>query len=408
MRPKMIGLIVRKEILSTFRDRRAIVSNLLIPLLLMPVVMMGLPLLMGGIFASQATSDTEIAVQGSENLPESLSAFLSASNLSLVETEDVLAAVRSSDYGAGMVVPDDFTSQLDADAQPELQIFSRPSSMGSDLDASKVTAAVAGWQQTLVQERLSAAGIDPQVLTPVTISRVDASTDQQRSAGMLGWIIPFFIAIWSLAGGQMTAIDATAGEKERGTMESLLVAPIRRSEVVVGKWLATSTFGLLAATAAIVGYLIGSGIMTSVIAPRLGEGSEEVLTMMGGSMAVTPGVIVELLISSALLAGLIGALLIAIAMFARSFKEAQSYVAPLSFLLILPAVGLQFRDFLDVGAWINAVPILGSLLTMYDTVTGASNATGLLYSWVGTGVAVVLLLLFAYRNFKREGVIFRS
>src|SRR5690606_39668933 len=117
--------------------------------------------------------------------------------------------------------------------------------------------------------------LDPAILEPVTIQTVDASTSRERSSGQLSWLIPFFIAIWTLAGGQMTAIDATAGEKERGTLESLLVAPVRRSEVVVGKWLATMTFGLTAALAAIAGYLVGGMVMRNAFLPRMGaEGGE--------------------------------------------------------------------------------------------------------------------------------------
>src|SRR5690606_10585200 len=125
--------------------------------------------------------------------------------------------------------------------------------MRSELNVGKVQQAVAGYQQSLVAERLGRAGLDPSILQPVTVAMVDASSAAERSSGQLSWLIPFFIAIWPLTGGQMTAIDATAGEKERGTLEVLLVAPVRRSEVVVGKFIATLTFGLTAAIMAIVG-----------------------------------------------------------------------------------------------------------------------------------------------------------
>ncbi|MEI2421595.1 ABC transporter permease subunit, partial [Arthrospira platensis SPKY2] len=99
--------------------------------------------------------------------------------------------------------------------------------------------------------------VDPGVLEPITVVARDASTEAERSSGQLAWLIPFFIAIWTLTGGQMTAIDATAGEKERGTLEVLLVAPVRRAEVVFGKFLAVVLFGLSAAVMAIVGFILG-------------------------------------------------------------------------------------------------------------------------------------------------------
>jgi sodium transport system permease protein len=225
---------------------------------------------------------------------------------------------------------------------------------------------------------------------------------------MLGWLIPFFIAIWALAGGQMTAIDATAGEKERGTLESLLVAPVRRSEVVIGKWLATVVFGLTATLMAIGGYLLGSLLTRVLVLPRLGDEGGEMAGMLGGVLNISLLGTLELLVSAVLLAGLISALLISIALFARSFKEAQSYLAPLSFLMIIPAIGLQFRDFLDVGYGIYLVPLLNALLVMFDIVRGSADATAIALTWGSLAVSIIVLLLFAYRSFQREDVIFRS
>jgi sodium transport system permease protein len=98
-----------------------------------------------------------------------------------------------------------------------------------------------------VRARLRRAGLDPGLLTPIALTTRDASTAAERAGGSLSWLIPFFIVVWTLTGGQMVAIDATTGEKERRTLEALLVTPVRRGEVVVGKFLATLLFGLSAA-----------------------------------------------------------------------------------------------------------------------------------------------------------------
>jgi sodium transport system permease protein len=99
------------------------------------------------------------------------------------------------------------------------------------------------------------------------VETADASTEAERSSGQLAWLIPFFIAIWTLTGGQMTAIDATAGEKERGTLEVLLVAPVRRTEVVFGKFLAVMLFGLSAAVMAILGFVLGGTVLRRIFLP---------------------------------------------------------------------------------------------------------------------------------------------
>ena len=404
----MVWHVARKEILSTLRDRRAILSNLLIPLLILPVVMLGLPLLIGGLFEREQETVTEVAVMGAENLPPDLEAALREQNVTLVDVPDVESAVQNGDYPVAFAVPEGFTASVENRSPAQLTLYQKEGNLRSELSASKVQDAVTAYRDALVSARLRAVGLDANVLEPVTLTTVDASSAAERSSGQLAWLIPFFIAIWTLAGGQMTAIDATAGEKERGTLEVLLVAPIRRSEVVVGKFIATLTFGLTAALMAIIGYIVGGTVLRGVFGARLGADANDIAAIMGGGLTITLPTVVMLVGSSLLLAALIAALLLGIAMFARSFKEAQTYVAPLSFLLILPALGLQFRDLLDVGSGVYFVPILNVLVLMDDIVKGAVTAIPVVITWGSLLVYITLLLGFAYTNFRREGVIFRS
>lgn len=233
MRWVFIRLIAAKEIRSTLRDRRAIYSNLLIPLLLLPIIMLGLPLLMGGLFERETTTVTALAVEGGVHLPDELCALLEAQALQLVAVDNALEAVRDDRYPAGMRVPAGFVELLDAGRRPTLELLSKEGNLRAELNVGKLRAAINLYRGALVRERLLQAGLNPQMLEPIRVLTRDASSEAERSSGQLAWLIPFFIAVWSLTGGQMTAIDATAGEKERGTLEVLLVTPVRRSEVVV-------------------------------------------------------------------------------------------------------------------------------------------------------------------------------
>ncbi len=407
MRFGTIWHLTRKEILSTFRDRRALVSNIIIPLVLMPVMMLGLPQLLGGLFEREAVSLTPVAVQGSEHMPQDMRSLLELSLIEVQETDDAEATVREGDVQAGLVVPEGFSGALASADSPSLSIYTLMGNMQSELATSKLNAALGMYRDQLVRSSLTDAGVDVAVLEPLSIVTMDASSEQQRASGMFGWLIPFFIAMWALMGGQMTAIDATAGEKERGTMESLLVSPVSRFEVVIGKWLATVLFGLMASLAAIAGYLVGGSLMQRMSAGEDGEASA-FSEVMGGSLTMNAQVLSELLVSAVLLTAFIAALLIAITMFARSFKEAQSYIGPLSFVLVVPAVALQFRDFFDLGLVQYLIPIVNALIVMYDTVRGDSDLMGLLVTWGSLAVFTAILLLFAHRNFQREDVIFRT
>jgi sodium transport system permease protein len=408
MRPAMVFHVAWKEILSTLRDRRAIVSNLLIPFLLLPVIMLGLPYLLSGLFERETQTVTEIGIEGLEHLPSELREYLEAQNVQLMETTEPRDAVERGDYPAAVSVPQDFTATLEAGDQAELVLYSKPTNMRSDLTASKVQNAVNAYRQTLVAQRLQGVGLDPSVLEPVTVQPVDASTESERASGVLSWLIPFFIIIWSLAGGQMTAIDATAGEKERGTLEALLVSPVRRQEVVVGKFLATMAFGLSAAIMAILGYVLGGTVLRSLFSAQLGEQGDAITTMMGGSLNVNLPSVLMLIMSSLLMAALVGAVLMSITMFARSFKEAQTYIAPLSFVIIIPAVGVQFATLLDLTNTMYLIPFLNMMLVMDQIVKGNVALTPLLLTWGSTLGYTAILLAFADAAFRRESVIFRT
>lgn len=408
MRFPVIGRIAQKEILTTIRDRRAIISNLLLPLLLLPVIMLGLPLVLGGLFNREEAQDTALAVQNMSQMPARLAQHLESANVEPYESDDPQAQVRGDEAPVGLVIPADMEARIVQGEPVELQLYSKLGNLSAEVASGKVNGAVGAYRQEIVAERLGEAGLDPAVLEPVSVQSLDASSDAERASGQFSWIIPFFIAIWTLVGGQMTAIDATAGEKERGTLESLLVAPVRRSEVVIGKFLATLLFGLAAAVMAIVGYVAGSSILGGFVASRIEGGGAEIVSAMGGSLQVSPAAVGMLLMSTLLLSATLAALLLGITMFARSFKEAQSYVAPLSFLLILPVMALQFQDLLDLGNWIYLVPVLNVLLMMNEVVKGSVETAPVIMTWGSLAVTIFLLLAFALRNFMREDVIFRT
>jgi sodium transport system permease protein len=408
MRWTFVRHIAAKEILSTLRDSRAIVSNLVIPLVLLPVIMLGLPLLLGGLFQRETTTVTELALQGGAQLPAELVALIEAQAVVLVEVADAEAAVRADDYPAGLIVGEDFTAMIAAGERATVTLLTKDGNMRSELNAGKLRSAIDGYRRAVVAERLVAAGVDPAVLEPVTVASRDASTDAERSSGQLAWLIPFFIAVWTLNGGQMTAVDATAGEKERGTLEVLLVAPVRRTEVVVGKFLAVMTFGLSAAIMAIVGFVLGGTVLRRLFSPLLGDEAMGVVTVMGGQLTVTPLTVLLLVVSSVLMAAMVAALLMSVTLFARSFKEAQTYVAPLTFLLIVPAIALQFKDLIGTGNFAYWIPVYNVMILMDDAVKGAAQLTPTLITWGIMLALVALLLTFAYASFRREDVLFRS
>ena len=399
VRLPVVGTLLRKEILSTLRDRRALVSTLLLPLLLIPLLMVGFPLLFGGLAERESSAVSRVGVQG--EVPPALFALLGEAGVELVPSADLRGAVEADEFAGALALPEGFAARLEAGESAQVQLYAKVGNLRSELVTSKLRGALERYRQALVGERLERAGLSAELLEPFALETVDASSEQERGAGFLGWLIPYFIAIFTLTGGQTTAIDATAGEKERGTLESLLVAPVGRLEVVLGKAAATLLFGLAASLVGILSYLL-SGYLLG----RLGGG--ELTAGLGGSLSFDPEALLVLLVSSLLMAALVASLLVGIAMTARSFKQAQSYLAPLSFVMILPGLLLQFADFFALSPWLYALPVFNILLLLNDAVRGQALAPQILLTWGSSLLYAGLCLLLAYRNFQREDVLFRS
>ena len=187
MRPRMIWRVARKEILSTLRDTRAIISNLLIPLILMPVVMLGMPLLLGGLFEREATTITPIGVVGLENLPAEFVAILEAQNVELVPVAEGVAAVQAGDVDVVLQATEPVASALVGNGSTSLQLFSsRQHEGGSTL---KVQQAVGVYQQQVV------AGASCRPVRPQRAAAAGAGGRRQhgrgRSSGQFSWLIPF-------------------------------------------------------------------------------------------------------------------------------------------------------------------------------------------------------------------------
>lgn len=409
MRLKMISLVARQQIISVLRDRRTLISAIIMPFLILPLMMLGLPLLMGGLFERETETVSAIAVVGKDNMPTELIELIEANKVVLTEVADPYALVEAGDYLAALEIPEGFSTVLGQEGErPNLKLYSKPTSMRSELISGKLEQAIGSYKDEVVADRLSAVGLDRDVLKPLKIERIDASSEAERNSGMLAWLIPFFMIMWTYTGGQMAAIDATAGEKERGTLEALLVSPVRRSEAVVGKFLATLTFGLSSAIMAILGYFVGGAIMSGVLVRRMGADAVEIVSMMSGSLSLNWQTALLLILTSLLIAAFIAALLICIAMFARNYKQAQSYIAPLTFLIIIPAMALQFAEFFSFGNAIYLVPILNALLLIDAVVKGNATLITTIITWVSLIIFTSILLMFAHSNFKRETVLFRT
>ncbi len=382
--------VALKEIVSTWRDKRTIRNVLLMPLLLMPFFMYGPTALLGGMEKSSRQSVQEVAVC---NLPPQLIDLLKQAKLNPVELLDPQQAVASEEIDAALCAENGgYVIYAQETAKP----------IKSGFVVGKIQQALEMYKQRLVAEELRAAGLDTSVLEPFQVRHEDLSPKQAKSAGMLGSMTPYFLMLFIMMGAMAVVIDATAGEKEKGTLEVLLAAPVSHLQIAAGKLLAGLTFAVLTSVSGLVGLAVGAAY-----ARKFTKGSD--LALATGSLSLSPAGLGYLFVTALLYAAMITALLLAVGMYARSYKEAQTYISPLYMVLIIPMLVLMFAaDYLKNTLWLYAVPVFNVYLAMDQLIKGQALLPSLAVCWLTTALAVLAALGWAARNFSSEAVIFRN
>lgn len=390
-------IIARKELLSVFRERRVLFTTLVLPILIMPLLMFGPILLFGR--AVQQTQETvqQVGVLG---VPAEVLEELRKAKLEPVQTANPQEAVQNREVQAALVFEGG-----------NYTLYGRLSggTTQSALVVEKVQGALRAYKERVVADRLQARGIGIELLEPFRLEVKDASREEERAAGLFAFLIPYFLVVFIQTGGMPLAVDATAGEKEKGTLEALLAAPVPLIQVLLGKGLAVFVMSLISTLAAITGLLLGGGILRNLFAAQLqAVPNGNLAAQLGGALALDPLGYLSIALTSVLFALLVIAIMISLGLYARTFKEAQSYMSPLMLVMLIPILFLQFSDFLKLQDWYFALPFVNVVLALDSIVKGAASAPQLATTWASTLVYAGLALYLAYRSFQREDVVFRN
>ena len=290
-----------------------------------------------------------------------------------------------------LVVPDDFAEKFARSKTAAVEIVVDGSEEDAERAAGRLRSLIAAYSQGIASRRLIVRGVSPEVVLPVQVEMVDLETEQQRAAKALVFL-PMLLVMIVFVGGLQIAIDSTAGERERGSLERLLANPVPRFSIVAGKWLASVAFSWasLVLTATLLLLLLERSTIWE-IGLRLENGPQVVASMV---LVVLP------------LALLATAVQMGVATLARSYKEAQSYV---SFLMLVPVLpmALMMNSPADYALWKVFVPVLGQYALINELVK--DNSLALIPFLIASAVAVVgatAILLLTARLFRSEKIVF--
>lgn len=384
--------IAKRELIGIVRDRRALINMILMPMFLIPVLMY-LPSFLAKSAIDKVGNQTQkVAMSG---VPEKLLVILKKSGLEQVESKNF------SDDVMNQVIQ----GALSCEGK-HCVVYGRLASQGDSMVAvEKIKGALGQYKEQLVAEKLKALNVPQSTLEPITFETKDASKKEEKAAGFLAFLIPYMLMIYSLTGAMSIATDSTAGEKEKGTLEALLVAPVTMPRVLAGKVLAVLVGAMISSSSAFIGLVLGGTIFKLFMPKPIG--SENGFSL-GGQIDVSAGGYFAILVTLVLFAMFLSALLVAIGMYARTFREAQTMMVPITLIMIVPYVMLSMKELLQIGDWIYFVPFANAMFLIDDLIKGSAQWVPMLLTWAMTILAALASLWFAYRNFSREEIIFRN
>jgi len=401
MNLRNVGIVYRKELTEWLRDKRTLISTVLVPLLAFPILMVGMTSLMAVMLGKAEKETPKIMVIGGEDSPQLLEKLRGDSNLEIIpSTSDYKKQINEKEIRAAVEVPKGFDAALQHGDEQTVKIYFYEGEIKSSFGANHIEKFFKDYRDSVISNRLSSRNLPSSIIKPFDITQENVAPPEKVSGAALGGLLGYMVILLSMTGAIYPAIDLTAGEKERGTMETILSSPLSRVDLVLGKF-----------------FLVLSASLSTAILSIISMGTSFYLVGHSGAMAKKDAAVFQLHIGlptvlsvflmALPLAVLFAAALLTIALFAKSYKEAQSYLTPMTFIVVIPAVASLLPGF-DLNPKLALIPILSTSLVCKEIVAGTFHWNYILLILASSSVYAAFALFIAVKMFQRESVLFRS
>lgn len=432
IRWQMVWALFRKEALEALRDRRTLFMMIGLPVLLYPLLFVGAGAFQRSEMAAADARQSHIAIWSDPAAPTLAAVLRKDRRLAIAEndagfTPAVREAWASGRYTpppvpAGATPPEPKASDVDPQAETPVARAAREWTLNRKADAvivlwpgfsenlagdslgrlsvffdtvrpdslkarERLTKALTDWRRELLAARERQRGLPAGFTGGLEIRSVNVAPPQRKAGMLIGTILCFLLITMSAASGFYTSIDLTAGEKERGTMQTLLCAPVSPNEIVAGKFLAVWSISTLASTANLVSMALTAGRITSAV----------------GDFKITPSVLGLSMLSLLPISFLLSALYLAVAAFAKDFKEGQNYLTPLMVALQMPMV-LVASPTVELGPATVFAPVVNVMLLVKALFVGEAKPDQIFLVLLSSATYASLAILLAARVFNRQNV----
>jgi sodium transport system permease protein len=376
-----------KEVTENLRDRKTVINALVMGPLLGPIFF---AIMMGFIITKQldsAEKPLEIPVVGAEHAPNLVAWLERQSVVVKPAPADIEAAIRGREARAVLVIPADYAEHWRKGETAQVMLQFDSSDQDGRAPVARITGLLEAYARTQSALRVAARGLHPAVLSPVVVASRDLASTQQR-AGQLLSFLPYLLVLGAFLGGMYLAIDTTAGERERQSLEPLLANPATRAQIVLGKLGATFGFAMVSMMLSLVAFAIA---FQYIPLDRLGMKIE-----FGSGLILRSGLLMVPLVM------VFAALQTIVAAYAKSYREAQTYLSLLMLLPMLPSVMLMINP-MKAEMWMAAVPLLSQNVLIMELARG--EVVELARFALSFGASLVLaaaLVWVAVRIYHRE------
>ncbi len=406
-----------KEILELTRDKKTLIFTVVLPTLVIPIFILGIGFLAADLIIEAEEEVLDYTVIGKDEYPELIARLAEDESINYIElsqSEIVEESIQQEKIRFAIEIEQGAQEKLASHSSLAINLIYNDASPLSKVIYRRVKQHIdhLNKEQLLLRiTRLTQSNLDQMqveaFIEPVRLKK-QTTAEQRESAGeTLGSIIPYILMLIALTGAMYPAIDIGAGEKERGTLETLLLTPVSRFKIVIAKFLVLVTTSITAVFLSLLSFIVWVGVLSSQflhgLIPNFSLDSFSGSSELPGSIYDIGLILVLLLLTAAIFASL----LLSLSIYARTFKEAQNYMSPLMMLLVFPIMIVILPGVELDWLWAS-VPITNVALAIKELIKGTIDYSMLLVIFASTAIVATFLLYLCSWWFQREQVLFRN
>ncbi|MBI6875303.1 ABC transporter permease [Clostridium aciditolerans] len=394
MKNNIIAVVFKKELLDLFRDKKTIIMSILIPMLLLPIISLVI-----GKATSNSYKNVEnnlritIVDKGNSNFTEFLK---SQKNIKIVSSNNIKQDVKDGKILAGITIPEGFDETISKDMNENITLTYDNSSSDGMRAVEILNSYIAKYSKAIVSNRLEKRNIDSKILTPINVVE-DTIAKKESGTGMLmlNIMIPLLLIVGSVGSTVAPSLELGVAEKERGTLEPLLTTKASRMSLLWGKFLAITIMGMIVSLAYLVGLFITMNQPNGIF-----QNAKDINIGMG--------TILLIMILPIMLTMVFGALGLSISIYAKSSKEAQTYLSPVTIIAMILVYATMMKNGKNIETYYFSIPIANVSCLTKEFLMGIHNTTHIAITFGWMIVYIIAAVLFSRYMFSKENVIFRA